>query len=90
MADLAGQTFRLVTPAMVESGEEIGGASVTTATKVETRRKRIDQFIAMLEKHEKLYPWRYEPDPIRIVIPPRSARAPAPGQREIRFEFARL
>jgi uncharacterized protein YdeI (YjbR/CyaY-like superfamily) len=29
---------------------------IQTAKKAETRRKRIDQFISMLEKHEKLYP----------------------------------
>jgi uncharacterized protein YdeI (YjbR/CyaY-like superfamily) len=29
---------------------------IQTARKPETRRKRIDQFIGMLEKHEKLYP----------------------------------
>jgi uncharacterized protein YdeI (YjbR/CyaY-like superfamily) len=29
---------------------------IQTARKAETRRKRIDQFIGMLEKHEKLYP----------------------------------
>jgi uncharacterized protein YdeI (YjbR/CyaY-like superfamily) len=29
---------------------------IQTARKPETRRKRIDQFIRMLEKHEKLYP----------------------------------
>jgi uncharacterized protein YdeI (YjbR/CyaY-like superfamily) len=29
---------------------------IQTAKKPETRRKRIDQFIAMLERHEKLYP----------------------------------
>lgn len=29
---------------------------IQTATRDETRRKRIDQFISMLEKHEKFYP----------------------------------